>query len=202
MIGLTGQIGAGKTTVAAMFRELGCAVINADDLARAVLSEGEGVRFVREAFGPQYIRPDGTVDRRAVADLVFNDPRQKDRLEGYIYPILHRRREALTAQYQADPAVRAIILETPLLLEKGLKSLCDYVILVEADLDVRLKRVGAARRWDPEELRRREKFFFPVHLKRALADDIVYNNSSADVCRQQVGKAFSRIVSSEDCRLA
>jgi len=197
VIGVTGQIGAGKTLVASMLRDLGCAVIDADDLAHKILSEPQGVAFVREHFGDGCIDRDGKPDRKAIADIVFSDLGQKQQLESYIYPRLNERRELLTAKYQADPAVKAVVLEAPLLIETGLKSLCDRVILVVAGLAVRQERVRAYRSWSGQELIRREKFFLPIHLKQSLADGIVSNSSTPDYCRRQVEEIFSRIISSD-----
>lgn len=197
VIGLTGQIGAGKTLVADMLRDLGCGVISADDLAREILSEPPGVAFVRDRLGETVVSKDGSLDRQAIADIIFSDATKKKQIEDYIYPVLHERRERLMAAYQADPAVRAIVIESPLLIETGLKHLCDRVILVMARLATRQERVGTARSWSPDELLRREKFFLPVHLKRSIADDIVSNNSTVDDCRRQVETIFSRMISSE-----
>jgi len=199
VIGLTGPIGAGKTLVGSMLRELGCAVINADDLAKEILSEPRGVEFVRNQLGATCVRTDGTLDRKAIAEMIFSRPEKKKQIEDHIYPVLHERQNRLMAAYQADPAVKAIVIESPLLIETGLKSLCDRVILVVAEVRLRRKRVAAYRRWSPDELVRREKFFLPIHLKQSIADDILVNNSTIDACRQQVKKAFSQMISSDTC---
>jgi len=98
--------------------------------------------------------------------------------------------------------VRAVVLEAPLLFENRLKDECDWVILVVAELAVRQARVGKSRSWGPEELIRREKFFWPVYLKRALADATIFNNSTVEDCRRQVENIFSRLISSDNGKLA
>jgi len=202
VIGLTGPIAAGKTLAAAILKQLGCKVISSDDLASGVLSEPATVDFIRANFGPECVNDDGSVNRQAVADVIFSDPDDKQLLEDFMYPKIAQRRKALIDQYQQAPDAKAIVIETALLLERGLKKLCDRVILIDADLEIRLARVEKARSWSPEELIRREKFFFPIHLKYSIADDIVYNNSSTDACRRQLEEIFSRIVSSATCQLA
>jgi dephospho-CoA kinase len=202
VIGLTGPIGAGKTTVANLLGEFGCAVIHADELAHRILEEDGTKSFLIASFGPGVIGADGRVDRAHVAAAVFGDREKIRRLEEYIHPEVIRRQEALVARLQEDPAVRVIVLDVPLLIESGLKRRCDWVILVDADLPVRQRRVREYRGWSTDELARREKFFFSIYLKRSVADAIVYNNSTIDACRQQVEMIYSRIISSVPCQFA
>ncbi len=197
VIGLTGQIGAGKTLVASILADMGCAVIDADVLAREVLNEPEGVEFVRKSFGDKCIDAEGKIDRKAVADVVFSDIEKKNQIESYIYPLLQERRIALTERHEADSSIKAIVVESPLLIETGLKRLCDLVIIVLADSEIRLKRVGIGRSWSRQELLRREKFFLPIHLKCSIADVIVYNNSTIEDCRERVENIFSRVIFSD-----
>jgi dephospho-CoA kinase len=196
VIGLTGQIAAGKTLVSRFLSELGCVVIHADQLAHEVLNAPESREFIQTHFGEGIFTPDGQVDRRKMAAVVFIDPEKKRILEEYIHPRVIAHQDDLIAQYRQDAAYKAIVIEVPLLLESGLKDRCDYIILVEADLPVRQLRVAQNRGWDEKELLRREKFLYSIYLKRSVADAIVYNNSTFDACRQQVEKIFSRLISS------
>jgi dephospho-CoA kinase len=200
IIGLTGAIGAGKTEVARILADLGCAVIQADVLAHQVLEEEAGKEFLRKNFGAEVLRPDGSVDRPKIADLVFADRAKIRLLEDFIHPEVKRRQEALIGRFQAESGVKAV--DVPLLIESGLKPSCDWVILVDADLAIRQKRVGRSRGWSEKELARREKFFYSKYLKRSVADAIVYNNTTFDACRQQVEMILSRIISSVPCQLA
>jgi len=202
IIGVTGPIASGKSLVASILQGLGCAVIDSDAQGHQLLSEPAGVDHIRTHFGRQCIRADGTVDRHAVADVIFDDVGRKQQLEEFLYPQIAEWRKLLVHKYQADTAIKAIVLESALLIEIGLKRQCDHVILVHADLSIRIPRVEKTRFWRPEELLRREKFFWPVHLKCSIADDIVYNNSTVDTCRRQVEEIFSRIISSAACQLA
>jgi len=201
VIGLTGQIAAGKSLVAGILAELGCAVINADVLAHAILNESETKIFLRERFGGEIFTPTGEVDRKRLGAIVFSDVGRKRELEEFIHPRVIARQRELIEAYQTDEQYKAIVIEVPLLLETGLQAACEWVILVEADLSIRQSRVCKNRNWSEEELSRREKFLYSIYLKRAVADAIVYNNSTIDACRQQVEKIFSRIISSEPARL-
>ena len=121
MIGLTGPIGAGKTTVANVLAGRGCAVISADELAHEVFEEPGTKEFLNKNFGPAVINGCGRVDRQALADRVFGDREKIRLLEGIIHPEVIRRQEALIARFQAEPEVKAIVLDVPLLIESGLK---------------------------------------------------------------------------------
>ncbi|MFA5865917.1 MAG: dephospho-CoA kinase [Phycisphaerae bacterium] len=202
VIGLTGSIGAGKTLVAGILSELGCSVIHADELAHQILQEEAAKDFLRKNFGSEVFDSQGQADRRKIADIVFADSEKIRRLEGFIHPEVLSRQDRLIERFRADARVRAIVLEVPLLIESGLKHLCDWVIVVDTDLAIRQFRVGETRNWSREELARREKFFFSIYLKRSLADGIVYNNSTIEDCRQQVESIYSRIISSVSCQLA
>jgi len=202
VIGLTGTIGSGKTTVAGMLNDLGCAVIHADSLAHRVLEEDAGKEYLLTQFGSGVLDESGKVDRKRVADIVFSDPAKIRVLESFVHPEVIRRQAALVENLRADPSVRALVLEVPLLVESGLIRSCNWVILVDADISIRLERVARTRGWSREELVRREKFFFSIYLKRSLVDAIVYNNSTIEMCRQQVDLIYSRIISSVSCQLA
>lgn len=202
IIGLTGPIAAGKTTVAGVLARLGCAVIRADELAHQVLEEPATKEFLKRTFGPPAVASTGRVDRGWLAAQVFESREKIRLLESVIHPEVFRRQEDQIACFQADPRITAIVLDVPLLIESGLKHRCDRVILVDADLAERQRRVQETRGWSKEELARREKFFFSIYLKRSVADAIVYNNSTIDACRQQVEIIYSRIISSASCQLA
>lgn len=194
IIGLSGGIGAGKSAVAEILGSLGAAVIDSDRLSHEVMREPDVVATLRRWWGDSVLTVEGVPDRRAIAAIVFKDPAELTKLEGLLYPRIHDRREVLVDRYDADAAVRAIVLDAPKLYEAGLEGLCDSVIFVDADWQVRVKRVGASRGWDEAELRRREKLQFPLDHKRANADYCVTNHSRIDELRSEVNRVFSSIV--------
>jgi dephospho-CoA kinase len=128
VIGLTGGIGSGKSLVASQLAALGCAVIDADEIAAQALEDPHVVREVLEKWGEAVRGPDGRIDRQALARIVFDDPDELARLEELIHPMVHRSRAALHRRYQRDPLVRAIVEDCPLLMEKGLDADCDAVL--------------------------------------------------------------------------
>lgn len=193
IIGLVGGIGAGKSSVARVLESLGAAVIDSDRLAHEELADPEVLATLQGWWGDKVCRSEGA-DRKALASIVFNDPHELDRLEKLLYPRLHRRRERLVAGYNADPAVRAIVLDAPKLYEAGLGDYCDAVIFVEADWSDRVHRVAASRGWTEEELRRRENLQNTLDTKRANADHVVINHSSLDQLRIDVERIFSSVL--------
>jgi dephospho-CoA kinase len=189
-----GGIGSGKSSVAAILSDLGAKVIDSDQIARQQLSDPDVIRVLKTWWGKGVCRPDGSIDRSQVADRVFEDPQEQRRLAELIHPRVAERRRAMMEVFQADPQVRAIVIDSPLLLEAGLGPMCDRVIFVHADRPVRLDRLRRERGWSEAELQRREKSQNPLDTKRALADYIVDNNSDIDELRPQVEPLFLRVL--------
>ena len=195
VIGLAGGIGSGKSTVARLLADLGAAVISSDELNREEL-EPPGVKETLQAWwGSRSLTPEGRVNRAAVREIVAADPDARKRLEALLHPLIGKRRIELTNQYQNDPAVRAIVWDSPLLYEAGLASDCDAVVFVDADDGVRRERVLRERGWTAPQLERLEKTQKPLDFKRTSADYRVVNNSDRDALRPQVEDVFSRILS-------
>ena len=194
VLGLVGGIGAGKTFVATVFKELGAAVIDSDRLVHEELCDPEVAAELRQWWGGAVGTADGGIDRQAVAEIVFKNPGELDRLERLLYPRLARRRAALVADYQADPSVRAILLDAPKLYEAGVNKECDAVIFVEADRDLRMRRVAASRGWTEAELIRRENNLEPLDRKKALADYVVVNHSSVAELRSEIERVFASVL--------
>ncbi|RJP36726.1 MAG: dephospho-CoA kinase [Phycisphaerales bacterium] len=193
IIGLVGSIGAGKSTVAAILGSLGAGVIDADREAHRELACPEVAATLARWWGDA-VAPGGVVDRAAVARIVFADAAQLTRLESLLYPRMARRRAEVIERWNADPAVRAIVLDSPKLLEAGLDGECDAIICVDAPPEARLARLAAARGWNAAELDRRANSQISLDEKKAKSDYIVSNNSSAEALPAQVEKVFEEIL--------
>ncbi|MCK4657897.1 MAG: dephospho-CoA kinase [Phycisphaerae bacterium] len=191
IIGLAGGIGAGKSVVAGILAKLGAGVIDSDAIGRRLMSEPTVVEVLRSWWGDSIVDAEGGIDRRRIGDIVFADSAQRARLEHLLHPRIVRERELLIERFLADPVVRAVVLDSPLLFETGLDRRCDVVWFVEAERETRTRRVATARSWTPEELRRREKLQKPLDFKRARADCTIVNNSSVDDLRSQVVRLLS-----------
>ena len=195
MIGITGGIGSGKSTVASILEELGAGVITSDRLNHEELNAPEVIETLRRWWGEAVITSDGRANRDAIRTIVGEDPAALKKLEQLVHPRISRRSEELIAAYQADPQCQAIVWDAPLLYEVGLAPKCDVVIFVEADADVRLGRLEQSRSWTQADLERLEKNQKPLDFKRAKADYIIENNSDRVALRLQVRGVFSRILS-------
>jgi dephospho-CoA kinase len=194
VIGITGGIGSGKSTVAQMFGELHCLVISSDQQVSEAYRDPAIIQQLRLWWGDTVIGPDGTVNRAAVANIIFSDPGQRLKLETLLHPKVDQLRQALMAT-AADPQVPAIIWDTPLLFETGLSHQCDAIVFVEATAAQRLARVQQTRGWTQQELSRRENSQWPLDKKREISDYIVVNTADAEFVRGQVRETLFRIIS-------
>ncbi len=194
VIGLIGGIGSGKSLVAGQLADMGCAVIDADVLAREALERDDVRRTLTQWWGQGVLASGGGVNRAAVAKIVFDAPAALERLEGLIHPMVHERRRLLRQGYQDDPAVVAIVEDCPLLVETGLDAECDVLIFVRASQAVRQRRVAEHRGWSPQELARREKRQMPLDKKAALADYFIDNDAGPGQCLAQTRRVLSQII--------
>lgn len=193
VIGLAGGIGAGKSRVAAILAEAGCLVSDSDADARAVFEEPAVIETLRSWWGEEVVRPDGAIDRSEVARRVFVDPEERSRLEGLVHPAIHARRRARFES--ASSETPALVIDAPLLFEAGLDAECDAILFVDAPREVRLERVRRHRGWDESELDRREAAQWPVHRKRAGADEVVENAAVDDpTLGRRVTEALGRLL--------
>jgi len=174
VIGLAGGIGAGKSHVAGILAKLGCVVIDSDAQARAALDQPEVRRELIDWWGEGILGPEGRVDRKAVAQIVFGDPEQRRRLESLVHPLVRASRAQAVALAR-DAGAPAAVVDAPLLFEAGVDAECDAVIFVDAPRDLRLKRVRARSGWDEAELARRESSQMSLEDKRARSDHLIEN---------------------------
>ena len=197
IVGIAGGIGSGKSQVAKMLGELGAVVIDADAMAHAELDIAEVRQTLTNWWGPDIVGSDGKVDRKRIGAIVFNDPTQRMRLEGLIHPRIAQHRDEIIEQASADPKVRMIVMDAPLLYEVGLDRMCDSVIFVESDAARRAERSEKIRQWTPGELERREKSQMPLDIKRKKADHICSNNSDLPALRQEVKGLYELILAKD-----
>lgn len=171
VIGLTGPTGAGKSTVAAVLRELGCAVVDADRVARDVSEQGGCHAALRQAFGSGIFRADGTIDRAALAALAFSSPENTRRLNEATHPPIVAECGRRLSEAKKGP-FRAVVLDAPLLFESGADRLCDATVAVLASEASRLNRV-TVRDGIPEDA---------VRLRMSAQQEPDYYRKRADYC--------------------
>lgn len=193
-IGLLGGPGSGKSLVARQMAALGCAVIDADALAKQALDEPQVMRQITSWWGSGVLSQDGRIDRGKVATIVFTDRAELDRLEALLHPRVFARRDALRQEALGDERARAVVEDCPLLLETGLDRECDVLVFVDAPLEVRLARVREERDWSQQELDRREKNQTPLDIKRLKADYVISNDAGEAHCLEQTRRVLSQII--------
>jgi dephospho-CoA kinase len=174
-IGLTGGIGAGKSTVSATFAECGGIIVDGDVIAREVVEPGtEGLAQLVEAFGDAILLPDGVLNRPALAAKAFVDDEKRAKLNGIVHPLVARRRQEILDAVHEDAVV---VEDIPLLVETGLAPLFPLVVVVTADIETRVTRV-VARGMDEADARARIKAQAPEEQRRAIADVLLDNSGS------------------------
>ena len=202
ILGLTGGIASGKSSVAKMLARRGARIIDADRIARQVVEPGQRAwKQIATYFGNDFLLPDGTIDRRKLAACVFADKRKREQLEGITHPeILARVRENLEAARAAG--CRVAVLDVPLLIETGWTNMVDQLWLVYAEREVQKARLMHRDNLTPEEAELRLAAQMPLAEKRKYADVIIDNSGSPELTETQIAAAWEdlfRVYHSSDC---
>lgn len=194
IIGLAGGIGSGKSFVAAIFAELGCLVLDADEAVSQAYSDPDVQDQLRQWWGDQAFTPTGQVDRAWIANCIFTNSNERQRLENLLHPRVEALRQKKMEQFASNSAILAFVWDVPLLFETGQNRRCDAIIYVDSPLPQRIARVSARRGWDEKELFRRENLQLPLDKKRQMSDYVVVNAADAAETRQQVRDVLSKIL--------
>ncbi len=167
IIGLTGGIGSGKSTVAEQFAALGIVAVDADQASRALVEPGmPALASIEKHFGPELITADGQLNRPALREIIFANPSEKDWLEALLHPLI---RDWILAQLQAATS-DYVILESPLLFETDQHQLVDAVLLVDVPVELQLERASARDNSDKQQIQRIVDAQMPRQIKRDRAD--------------------------------
>jgi dephospho-CoA kinase len=190
-IGLTGGIGSGKSTVASLLAERGARVVDADRIAREVVAPGTpGLAAVVAEFGGDVVAPDGSLDRPALAAVVFGDPAARSRLDCIVHPLVRARAAEAVAVAPADAVV---VQDVPLLVETGQAGSYDLVLVVETDEEVRVQRL-VERGLSADDARARIASQATDGQRRAVADVVLRNDGDRDALIAQVDRFWSEHV--------
>jgi len=175
-IGLTGGIGAGKSVLSVTFAQCGGIIVDGDVIAREVVEPGtEGLASLVDAFGDDILLPNGALDRPALAAKAFRDDEARQRLNGIMHPLVARRRAEIIAAVSGDAVV---VEDIPLLVESGMAPLFPLVVIVHADVEVRLRRLVEQRGMSEEDARARIAAQADDEQRRAVADVWLDNSST------------------------
>ncbi len=195
-IGLTGGIGSGKSTVSALLAQRGAVVVDADRIAREVLEPGTpGLAQVVDAFGEAVLATDGSLDRQALAAIVFADPDARAELDGIVHPLVRARTAELVA---AVPEGSVVVNDVPLLVETGQQGSYDLVLVVAADPETRVSRL-VQRGLTAEDARARMAAQATDEQRRAVADVVLDNSGTREQLAEQVDRFWTERVAPAGC---
>jgi dephospho-CoA kinase len=189
LVGLTGGIGSGKSTVARMLAARGAVVLDADAFARDAVAAGTpGLRAVVERFGGEVVGPDGELDRRGLAAIVFADDEARRDLEAIVHPEVRRRLlRAIEAHADADDI---LVIDSPLLVEAGQGGSVQLLVVVTAPEEAQLERLAADRGMSERDVRVRMAAQMPLEEKAAKADVVLDNGGDLLDLERQVGRLW------------
>jgi dephospho-CoA kinase len=194
LVGLTGGVATGKTTVAELFQRCGAVVIDADQLAREVVEPGKPAwRDIVRAFGRTVLHPDRTLNRQALGTIAFKNKTTLRRLERIIHPRVAREQARLTRQAMRKKPRAVVIYDVPLLFEAGIDGRVDTTIVVTTDRDTQIARLKKRNGLTRAEALRRIKSQMPLSEKRRLADYVVDGNTSLDKLADDIACLYNTL---------
>jgi len=201
LVGLTGGVATGKSTVSAMFRALGCVIIDADLLAREVVEPGQpAYREIVEAFGPGVLQPDGGLDRKALGAVVFADSARRRRLEAITHPRIRERFAARLAELAGQGFDGIVIFDAPVMIESGNYRTMDRLVVVTSDEASQVARQQARDVLGEAGARRRIESQMPLAEKARLADYVVDNSGDLAATEAQVREVHRALLKDLDAR--
>lgn len=193
LVGLTGGIASGKSTVAKILQSLGAAIVNADDLAREVVEPGhEAWKEIVASFGADILQSDQTLDRQKLRTLIFNQPKARKRLESIIHPRVRALAEERIRQYAAA-GYPVVIYEVPLLFEGNLQEWLRPVILVACDVETQTARLQKRDHLTAAEAEKHIAAQMSLKDKRRLADYVIENNGSLEDLERQTRQILEEL---------
>lgn len=192
IIGLTGSIASGKSTVSVMLEELGYPIVDGDKVARLVVEPGsETLQEIEALFGKEVILPDGTMDRKKVGELIFNDPASRKKLNDVIHPairmeMMRQRNELL------EKGHKTVVMDIPLLFESRLQHMVDKVLVVSVTEENQLKRLMERNGLTEKQARARIASQLPMSVKEEGADAVIYNNGTIEETKWQLNRILDQ----------
>lgn len=196
-VGLTGGIGCGKSTVAKIFAELNVPVLDADEIAHRLVEKGQPALVqIQQGFGPDILNPDGSLDRKAIREQVFSDPKQKQKLESILHPLIYKtlqtELEQLTAPY--------CIISIPLLFETDMAHFVDRILVIDCPVETQIERVKIRDKLTIERIQSIIDNQVSRKFRKAQADDLIDNSGNDYRLAEQVKKLHNLYLSLSACR--
>jgi dephospho-CoA kinase len=194
LVGLTGGIGSGKTTVARMLASHGAVIVDADELARAALEPGtRAYKHVSDLFGEQILGPDGRIDRQALAAVVFSDEEKRRALESITHPEVFRLLAETVEKFRETNDV--VVFDAPLIIETGFHEAVDVLVVVTAPVEQRIERVRRDRAMSEAEAAVRMAAQVDPEARDAAADVLIHNDGDVDELQARVDELWADLSS-------
>jgi dephospho-CoA kinase len=194
-VGLTGGIASGKSTVSGIFASLGAKIIDADEVARKLLLPGQPAwTRLWQAFGQEFFNPDGTVKRRQLRKMVFADPEKRKLLNSIVHPEVMKEINRRSENWSSSEQAGVLLVDVPLLLEVGVASRFDKVIVVYASESVQIKRLMQRDGIAEEEAKQALKVQMPLSKKVEQADYVIDNNGTPEEAQAQVQRVWQELL--------
>lgn len=204
VIGLTGGIGTGKSTAAEFLKKKGFAHIDADEISRKLTSCGSPLlQILNHVFGPEgemgdsktrILKDDGSLDRKGLAAIVFSDRKKTEKLNELMFEAIIQEIDKQLTEACKNDSFTAVLLDAPLLFEAGLESRCDMVVLLVADMEVRIKRVCSRDNMTADEVRNRIKQQMSDEEKIKKSHIIVENSGTLDMLTEKLEKVYISVM--------
>lgn len=193
IVGLTGGIASGKSTVAGHLEKLGAVVIDADRLAHEAMAPGMEVnRSVADCFGSAVVAKDGSIDRRRLAEIVFSDENELERLNQLVHPAVIERVRRITEDWRRSAPAQISVVQVPLLIEAGMVDMFDLIAIVVSTPERQLERLMASGLTEGEALAR-YRAQLPDHARLPFADITLINKGSIDLLKEQSDVLFDKL---------
>jgi len=194
-VGLTGSIGVGKSFVASVFVELGCHVVDADQTAREVVMPGTpGLKALTEAFGEGILNPDGTLNRKQLGAVVFNDESQRQRLNHILHPFIIVRQDEIMNAWEAEDPDGIGIIDAALMIESGGYKRFDKLIVVHCRPEVQLERLILRDKLSRDEALRRINSQMPQEEKQKFADYLIDTSDGYESTRSRSVEIYQKLI--------
>lgn len=194
LIGLTGGIATGKSTVSAMFKKAGAIIIDADRIARAVVKKGlPAYREIVAQFGTEVLLPDGEINRNMLGDIIFNDPHKKQLLNRIVHPHVNEEVNRQIKQTQKTHPNAVVVLDVPLLIEAGMHNNLSEIIVVYAPQDIQIQRLMQRDRISEADALARVQSQMPIEEKKQQATLVIDNSGTIENTRRQTLDIFERL---------
>ena len=194
VIGLTGGIATGKSTVSATLENAGAVIIDADRIARKVVKKNlPAYRQIVDTFGESVLLPDGEINRTALGNLIFNDPHKKQLLNAIVHPHVRKETNRQLKHIENNNPNALVILDIPLLFEAGMHKDLSEVIIVYAPEHIQIKRLMERDHISQEDALSRIRSQMPVEEKKSLATRVIDNSGTLEHTRKQTLEIFQRL---------